>query len=123
MAKFKFPDPNKRSVADPTILMPAERVLALYNQETGSDAKRVSPKVQAWTKEAGHEAGFDGVVFTEDATPGQGRGCILWKNFSQPMPNMVVLVDQARTNSAPLEVVDAKVIELPPLPKIGHSGS
>lgn len=113
MAKYKFPDPDKRSPADPTVLLPAERLLALYNQETQKDAKRVSKNVQEWARETGHAKGFDGVAFSEDATPGAGRGCIFWKNFNQPAPNVFILVDE------PDQVTPEKgtQVVLPPLPK------
>lgn len=114
MAKYKFPDPDKRSPANPTVLLPAERLLAIYNQETGKEAQRVSKKVQEWARETGHAAGFDGVAFSEDATPGAGRGCIFWKNFNQPAPNVFILVDEPDEEVPPKNVKGS----LPPLPKL-----
>jgi hypothetical protein len=45
MAKLKFPVPGNLKAAEPAVLCPAERVLGLYNQETGKSAKKIAKSV------------------------------------------------------------------------------
>ena len=74
---FKFPDPGDRSANDPAILCPAERVLALYNQDSGDTAQRIAKKVKAWFAQRARELGWTHVAWFKEAGTNHGAGCVL----------------------------------------------
>lgn len=77
--RIKFPDPKERSENKPVVLCPAERVLALYNQDTGKNAKRISKNVREWFFKYAHQEGWDGVHFVPEVQSQHGAGCVMWK--------------------------------------------
>jgi hypothetical protein len=82
MPRFLFPDPERRSRKQPTVLCPAERVLALYNQDhEGQEAQRISKKVREWFFDQAHEAGWDGLHFIPEVQSRHGAGCVMWVTF------------------------------------------
>lgn len=96
--KYKFPDPNDYPAKSPAVLCPAGRVLALYNQETGGDAKRISKKVKQWTSTQAQEIGWQGIHFLPEVQSQHGAGCILWngnKNSAEQIAGGYVLLADA----------------------------
>lgn len=81
--RFVFPDAHSRSPRSPTVLCPADRVLALYNQESGHTAQRISKKVREWFFNAAHQVGWTGIHFVPDVQSSHGAGCIMWVSFGQ----------------------------------------
>ncbi len=80
--RYLFPDSQSRSPKSPTVLCPAERVLALYNQDSGEEAQRISKKVREWFFDQAHRNGWHGVHFVPDVQSRHGAGCIMWVTFS-----------------------------------------
>lgn len=78
---FVFPDSKSRSPKSPTVLCPAERVLAIYNQDSGETAQRISKKVRDWFFAAAHKDGWTAVNFVPDVQSKHGAGCIMWVSF------------------------------------------
>ena len=79
MAKnFKFPDPNDYPPKSPAVLCPSERVLNLYNQDSGHRADRVSKKVKLWFAQEAHARDWAGVRFLPEVqtqhTAGESGG-------------------------------------------------
>ncbi|GAB2793794.1 hypothetical protein [Dyella kyungheensis] len=77
---YKFPKSSERSAAKPVVLCPADRVLNLYNQESGDEAKKISKKVRTWFTQEAIEEGWDAVAFLPEVQSQHGAGCILGKN-------------------------------------------
>ncbi|WP_346841034.1 hypothetical protein RAL92_23545 [Metapseudomonas otitidis] len=82
---FVFPDSQARSPRAPTVLCPAERVLALYNQNSGDEAQRISKKVREWFFDRAHAEGWSGVHFVPEVQSSHGAGCIMWVTFNTGM--------------------------------------
>ncbi|NNA48369.1 hypothetical protein HBO18_30085 [Pseudomonas lactis] len=89
MAKFLFPDSQSRSPKSPTVLCPADRVLAIYNQDSGDEAQRISKKVREWFFEEAHRKGWHGVHFVPEVQSRHGAGCIMWVTFGAGRQVMV----------------------------------
>lgn len=64
------------------MLCPAERVLELYNQDSGKTAKRVSKSVRTWFEEEAYREGWTGVTFLPEVSTGHSSGCVMWKGFT-----------------------------------------
>ncbi|PKN67155.1 MAG: hypothetical protein CVU57_04180 [Deltaproteobacteria bacterium HGW-Deltaproteobacteria-15] len=76
--KYKFPDPKTCKLKDRAVLCTAERILAIYNQSTGKDAKRISKSVKAWFATEAKKAGWAGGHFLPEIQSGHGAGCVLF---------------------------------------------
>jgi hypothetical protein len=76
--KFKFPDPQDCKAGEPAILCPAERVINLYNQATGKQAKRIAKLVREWFAIQAKAKGWAGVHFLPEIQSNYGAGCVLW---------------------------------------------
>ncbi len=94
MAGFKFPDPKRRSMQHPAVTCDADRILSLYNQDSGAQAKRVSKSVKEWFQKEAHEKGWAGVGFLPNATTGIGYSAILWVPTTNT-PTIFVIEDGA----------------------------
>lgn len=77
-AKLKFPNPKKCRRQDIAVLCPAKRVIGLYNQDSGSTAKRIAKKVRAWFTAEAIKKGWAGVHFLPEIQSAYGAGCVLW---------------------------------------------
>jgi len=80
--RFQFPDSQTRSPKSTTVLCPAARVLALYNQDSGDVAQRISKKVREWFFNAAHQNGWHGVHFVPEVQSQHGAGCVMWVTFA-----------------------------------------
>lgn len=78
MAKFKFPTPASCKNNEGAVLCTAERILDLYNQETGKDAKRISKSVKKWFADEAPTHGWAGGHFLPEVQSGHGAGCVLF---------------------------------------------
>jgi len=78
-AKFKFPTPKNCTLATPAVLCPAERVIGLYNQNSGKPAARIGKNVRRWFFVEAEKKGWAGVHFLPDVQSNHGAGCILWR--------------------------------------------
>lgn len=76
--KFKFPDPNNCKPRDPALLCMADRVLSIYNQDSGGAAKNISKAVRTWFAAQAKKHGWAGVHFLPEVQSGIGAGCVLW---------------------------------------------
>lgn len=76
----KFPQPDDVRPIQRAVLCPADRVIALYNQDSGApqDAVRMSKKVRDWFFSEAHKRGWAGVRFLKDVQSSYGSGCVLW---------------------------------------------
>ena len=74
---FKFPDPNDRPRNEPGALCSPDRVLAIFNQATGQEAKYVALSVKKWFTDAALAAGWVGVAWFNDVADGTSAGCVL----------------------------------------------
>lgn len=62
---FELPDPNDRSVNEPTAIMSSRQVLGLYNQENPDDKKeRVVDSVKEWLESHAKQAGWAASKFS-----------------------------------------------------------
>ena len=78
MAKIKFPTPRSCKLKDRAVLCTAERILTLYNQATGKDAKRISKNVKKWFASEALLQGWAGGHFLPEVQSGHGAGCVLF---------------------------------------------
>ena len=65
-----FPDPNDRSVNNPSIIVDSVDVLGYYNQQTGDDKERVVDSVKDWYKDEAKKQGWASAEF-------HGNQCVL----------------------------------------------
>lgn len=77
---FKFQKAAERSEAKPAVLCPADRVLNLYNQDSGKSAKKISKKVRDWFTDEAMKDGWDAVGFIPEVQSQHGAGCVLLKS-------------------------------------------
>lgn len=77
-ARIKFPDPKKCTQENPAVLCPADRLLGLYNQDSGKSAKKISKTVRGWFAREASSKGWAGVNFVPDVQSKHGAGCVLW---------------------------------------------
>lgn len=80
---FKFPTPASCKLKDRAVLCTAERILALYNQATGKDAKRIAKNVKLWFSAEAPKHGWAGGHFLPEVQSGHGAGCVLFVPPSQ----------------------------------------
>lgn len=78
MSNFKFPTPQSCKLKDRAVLCTAERILALYNQETGKSAQRISKSVKIWFASQAPNHGWSGGHFLPEVQSGHGAGCVLF---------------------------------------------
>lgn len=78
-AKLKFPEPKDYKPAQPAILCPAERVIGLYNQNSGKNCQKISKTVRKWFFSETAKKGWAGVHFIPEVQSNNGAGCILWR--------------------------------------------
>lgn len=76
--RLKFPTPALCKLKDRAVLCTAERILALYNQETGEDAQKIAKKVKRWFSAEAIKQGWAGGHFLPEAQTGHGAGCVLF---------------------------------------------
>jgi hypothetical protein len=76
MANFQFPDPDDRSINNPSIIADSERVLNLYNQEHEDDRERVTNVVREWFIKEARDKGWSNADF-------HGNGCALSVNLTK----------------------------------------
>ena len=89
-AKLKFPRPKDYAAKEPAILCPADRVLGLYNQDSGSTAARIAKKVRAWFASQAGQQGWAGVHFLKQVPSTHGAGCVLWRPPAQINVNVTI---------------------------------
>ena len=77
-ARIKFPDPKKCTQENPAVLCPADRLLGLYNQDSGKSAKKISKTVRGWFAREASGKGWAGVNFVPDIQSKHGAGGVLW---------------------------------------------
>jgi hypothetical protein len=76
--EFKFPDANDRSKNNPAVLCPAERVLALYNQDhENANATRIYQKVRTWFEAEAKTQGWADVRWFRDVSTNHGAGAVM----------------------------------------------
>lgn len=102
MPDYKFPDPQDIPPKHPVVICPGERVIALYNQETGESAKRISKSVRGWFQDQAFEKGWAGVHFLPEVQSLHGAGCLLTAKSQQKVTDV--------TNAA-LSLVDTDSTE------------
>ena len=76
--KLKFPTPASCKLKDRAVLCTAERILALHNQETGEDTKRIAKSVKKWFAAEAIKHGWAGGHFLPEVQTGHGAGCVLF---------------------------------------------
>jgi len=78
--RYKFPSPNDVKASQRAVLCPADRVIALYNQDSGHPkrAVRFSKKVRDWFFNEAQRHGWAGAHFLKDVQSNHGSGCVLW---------------------------------------------
>jgi hypothetical protein len=64
-------------------MCPAERVIGLYNQESGDTAQRIAKKVRKWFFAEARKHGWAGVHFIPEVQSNHGAGCVLWRQPDQ----------------------------------------
>lgn len=79
-AKLKFPKSKEYKPAAPAVMCPAERVLGLYNQDSGDKAKRIAKKVRLWFFAEAPKHGWAGIHFLPQVQSNHGAGCVLWRS-------------------------------------------
>ena len=76
--KWKFPTPADVQRQERAVLCTADRVIKLYNQGNGDEAKRIAKKVKKWFSAEADKRGWAGVRFLKEVQSSHGAGCILW---------------------------------------------
>lgn len=74
--KLRFPDAHDRSVNKPWILVPAEMVLELYNQDN-QRSEHVTPSVQRWLVDQAREKDWKDVRWFKDESTMCDLGCVM----------------------------------------------
>ena len=74
----KFPHPADYPPKHPAVFCPGERVLHLYNEQSGQAAQRISQSVRDWFYTRAHTEGWIGVHFLPEVQTHFGAGCVLW---------------------------------------------
>jgi hypothetical protein len=79
-AKIKFPDTKSCKLGNDAVFCTAERLLGLYNQDSGDPktAERISKKVRRWFAEEARAKKWAGVQFIPEIQSTHGAGCVLW---------------------------------------------
>jgi hypothetical protein len=75
--KLKFPAPNDYPAITPVVLCPADRVIGLYNQETGGNAKRIAKKLRIWFSAEAVRNGWALCKYVPEVQSKHGAGCLL----------------------------------------------
>ena len=75
---YKFPTPASCKLKDGAVLCDAERILALYNQATGKEQKRITDPVKQWFLGQLLARGWAGGHFLPEVQSGHGAGCVLF---------------------------------------------
>ena len=88
MPDFKFPNPQDIPPKHPVVICPGELVIALYNQETGENAKRISKVVRTWFEEQAFAGGWVGVHFLPEVQSLHGAGCLLTAQSQQKVTDV-----------------------------------
>jgi hypothetical protein len=78
-AKLKFPNPRDYKPVHPAVMCPSERVIGLYNQDSGDTAERIAKKVRKWFFAESAKQGWAGVHFIPEVQSNHGAGCVLWR--------------------------------------------
>lgn len=78
MPEFKFPTPKSCKLKDGAVLCTTERILALYSQEIGKDAKRMSKNAKKWFASQAPLHGWAGGHFLPEVQSGHGAGRVLF---------------------------------------------
>lgn len=107
--KLKFPLPTDYAAKDSAIFCPADRILALFNQDSGDSAQRIAAKVRTWFRSQAYANGWAGVHFMPAVQTNHGAGCAMWRPPQQVNVQVVItkqtliLVDDAvnDTDDAP----------------------
>lgn len=104
---LKFPSPADYRPAEPAVLCPADRVIGLYNQDSGDTAVKIAKKVRTWFRSEAHKRGWAGVHFLPEVQSNHGAGCVLWRPPTRPSVTVTitsqlvlsdeVLAEEART--------------------------
>lgn len=77
-ARIKFPNTKSCTRGNRAVLCTADRLIELYNQNSGDSAKRICKKVRAWFAREAKDKGWAGVQFIQEIQSKHGAGCILW---------------------------------------------
>jgi hypothetical protein len=79
-AKIKFPNTKSCKRENPAVFCTAERLLGLYNQDSGDPktAKKISKKVRRWFAREALAKEWAGVHFIPEIQSAHGAGCVLW---------------------------------------------
>ena len=79
-AKIKFPNTKSCKPENPAVFCTAERLLGLYNQDSGDQktAVKISKKVRRWFAKEALAKGWAGVHFIPEIQSAHGAGCVLW---------------------------------------------
>lgn len=93
MAGFKFPTPASCKLKDRAVLCTAERILALYNQATEKDGRRITKNVKKWFAAEAPKHGWAGGHFLPEVQSGHGAGCVLFL----PPPQLNVNIKVTKT--------------------------
>ncbi len=80
--QLKFPVAAERSEKAPAALCRNERVVALYNQDHNTSAKRIAKNMRKWFVDTAKKNGWDSAVFLPDVETGHSCGCALYKSSS-----------------------------------------
>jgi len=83
---FNFPDPTRVTIQNPTHFCTKEMAVALYNQETGSEAKNFSQSVIDWFSETAFSAGWTHVTPIKN---GDQPGMLLGLDFGRLTPELL----------------------------------
>ncbi|MBY4676193.1 hypothetical protein [Marinobacterium arenosum] len=75
---FKFPTPASCKLKDNAVLCTSDRILALYNQATGKEQKRITQPVKTWFAAEAQNNGWAGGHFLPEVQSGHGAGCVLF---------------------------------------------
>ena|SRR6266498_5259114 len=74
---IKFPVPHDYPAKTPAVLCPADRVISLYNQDSGDIGQRIAKKMKAWFTGEAKKKGWAGCYFLPQVQSAHGAGCIL----------------------------------------------
>ena len=88
--KFKFPTPGQVAMGTQAVFCTAEKVLSLFNQDSGQSRARMCDAVREWFSDEARKRGFAGASFITEFQSRHGAGCILWT--PPPQVNVQVTV-------------------------------
>ncbi|MGF6509406.1 hypothetical protein OKW26_005233 [Paraburkholderia sp. 32] len=97
----KFPSPGNSRRGDPMVMIDAEEVLVLYNQDNPTKpAQRITAKVKDYMDHLSQQEGWVGTAHVKNAKTGHGAGLLLVAPQQTVNVNVLIVPDAQKQAKA-----------------------